>query len=112
MKPLMIIRQMLIWISICEPIESTRKWKKTMFFAFFVVLIPSQGFSVVASAFYLKRFISIDLEASLETIYPIAGSTCLIYTLMVAYFIRHEIDDIFDKLSNIYDASKQFAQTY
>lgn len=108
MKALMTIRQMLIWISICQPIEFTSNWKKRAFFVFYLISVSTNSFSVIITFIFLSKFTSIDLITCLGMIYVVAGSSAIISSLILAFFLRHKIDDIFNKLSNIYETSKYF----
>lgn len=90
----------------CPSNENTSKWKERSFFVLFLVAITILMASGTASLVFFSKFVSIDLESSLDTLYPAAGSFGLVYTLVMVYFLRHKMDAIFVDLSNIYDTSK------
>lgn len=106
MKPLISIQQMLIWVNVRKSDEFKGKWEEKAIFAFFLIAISFGMIAASASSVFFTKFISIDIEASLAAIYPVNNSLSFIYVLVVAYLMRHKIDDIFDKLSNIYDTRK------
>lgn len=108
MKPLKTLKQMLVWICVCQPNKITSKWKKRAFFANLLAGITIIMAAGTASLLFFLKFISIDLESSLDSLYPAAAGFGLAYTLLMAYLLRHKMNAIFDDLSNIYDTSKNY----
>lgn len=49
------------------------------------------------------KFLSINLEDSLFALMGAIGISGIIYTMIVAFFLRHQLNAIFEKLSEISD---------
>lgn len=105
-KPIKEIRQILIWISVIPADNGTSKWQTIGYricsFSIFAMLLSL----TTASIFFCHKFMSIDLETSLYSMAQIAAFTAMIYTIIVTFFIRHDIEALFDGLYNICETSK------
>lgn len=106
MEPLEINRQILTWLCLYSWDESTSKKKKVAIIIFTLSVFIANLCGVVASIVFFKRAFSVDMESCLYSIYQIAAFSNCIYVMIVAFFLRNRISDIFRRISDIQHTSK------
>lgn len=108
MQPLETTKHILIWIYMYPDAESshTLLWKTATRTLFIAVQFSMTLFSIAACLTYIIKNVSTNLENCLFTIMGFIVFCGLIYTMIVAFFIRHRVPIIFDKFSSIYDDRK------
>lgn len=77
------------------------------FFIFSITLSILNLNGLVASAAYLLKFMSTDLESALYSLFQVDTLTATGYTNIVLLFSRHKFVAVFDSLSNIFDECNQ-----
>lgn len=107
MKPFETSKRVLTWCCICSD-ENTTHLQKLAHIIFTMSVIVFLMIGVSMAGAYGFTYITIDLEDALYAIFPFFGLFSGNYLLVVAYFSRHKINAIFEKLTVIYKASKIF----
>lgn len=106
MTPLVTNKRVLVWLNLCSPDDETVEWKRIGFaFVGFIVLISTLS-DMLASVAFMLKYISINLEESLYALFQIFGFGSITYAIIVTFFQRHKIREIFQGLSEIYNESK------
>lgn len=62
---------------------------------------------ILSSAFFILKYLSIDLELALYALYQITSTGTVLYASVIVFFSRHRIPVIFNNLANIYLSSEQ-----
>lgn len=101
MKPLASNRQLLIWLCLHPADATVNTINKMAFSALCFALAVS---ICVASLVYTKQFWSIDLNSALYAFCQFVGFSGLVYVVIAAFVLQHEIAIIFIDLSEIYKA--------
>lgn len=103
--PLKTTRKVLTWICV-HPVDEAVSNRTKMGYAFFSItlfIINMNG--LVASAAYLLKFISTDLESALYSAFQVDTLTATAYSNIVVLVSRSKFVAIFDELDNIFGAS-------
>lgn len=106
--PLLANRQVLTSFCICPAPKATEFWKRLAYIIAFLSLFLANIACLAASAAFFLTHVSSNLEASLYAFCLIIAFVAATYILFRALFSRHQFHAIFESLSNIYSASKQF----
>lgn len=106
MIPLVAHQRVWTWLGLCSFDKNTSKWKEFAYFMFYFTLFLSFVGVILASVAFVMIFLSIDLEGSLHALFQVSAYTGLVYVTAVAFFVRHRITHIFEKLTVIYRKSK------
>lgn len=101
-KPQIILSLFCVW-SINEPICV---WKKICCVFFSLTVFITNICGLIASAVFFHKFVSVNLEMSLYAIFPVFGFLISSYVIVFMCISRHKLATLFDKLTQIYDASK------
>lgn len=108
MKPIKTNQQVLTWLCVCQADETISK-RKRMAHIFFASFIFSANFILIPiSVAYFLRFVSVDLEQALYALFQLSGMLGMTYMMIAAFILRHEINDLFGKLADIYNNCKRF----
>lgn len=101
MKPLESTQQVMKWLCMCAP-DPTEKTSKQIAYVVCVStgIVFYLGMIASSVAFFMK-YVSIDVGESLYALYQISVSGML-YVVIVAIFMRHRINSLFQKLMLIY----------
>lgn len=102
MIPLKTNQHVLKWLCVCETDNTVSKWKKLAHISFTVLIFMSNIILIPTSIAYLLNFISVDLEQSLYALFQLSGMCGITYMMIVAFILRHEINDLFGTLTDIY----------
>lgn len=107
MEPLSSVHKLVVWLCLCWSDNSIDIKQKTAYIAATFSLIASQLYSFFTSvAFTVKLVATVDLEHSLFACVITMNRTNMLYTFVIAYFLRQKIPKIFEHLSEIYDSCK------
>lgn len=106
MKPLETNQRMLLWLGGFPLDNLAGKWKKIAYITFTLSVIMTHMLSVMASTVFIHRNKSIDLEATLFSLFHTIASASMLYQSVVTVLLRRELNVIFVGLANIYDTSK------
>lgn len=104
MNPLKTSQRVLAWLCICPFDESANKRTKIIIFA--LSIFAANLCSVAASVAFFFTFVSINLEESLYSILQIAAYFYVTYAMIMTFISRRKFNTIFEKLSKIFDTSK------
>lgn len=106
MQPLATTQRVMTWLSMCPPDESSNeRQKKAYVIHTFAVLFLNVASFIASSAFCLK-FVSIDFNSATFAFMASIGELGLIYFMIAAILMCHNIGNIFTSLSTIYKSSK------
>lgn len=105
MDPLVTTKRILIWMCM-YPAEKLSRWRSAARIAFVVMQFCITLFAVSAYMAFIVENIATDLENVLLTFMAFVACSNLIYVMIVAFFVRHQVPSIFKQLSNIYAAGK------
>lgn len=106
MRPLQTNKRVLTLLCLYPSDESVSKWKQLTLAVFTFLIIAANMCGLIASSFYFVKFVSTDLETSLHALLQMAALSAATYMLVIGLVLRQKINDIFSRLKNIYDASK------
>lgn len=109
LTPLEANRRMLMWLCVWPSSQAISIWKKIGYTVFALNVL---GFTVIPVALDVKLlFISLrtgNLEISFQAIYQMSVSANTTYACLLIFVLRNKINDIFVKLTEIYDTRKHF----
>lgn len=105
MTRLRTFRLILKWVAIYQLDPDELKWKKIISLVFFVASVILQIWSIQSSLLFFVTFLSIDLEISVDCLYGLVGALNTMNLLLSMFFLRHKVNDIFDKLTAIFAQS-------
>lgn len=108
MQPLTTCRRVLTWLGVCPISGNVSKFERFDPIVVSFLIISSVSVALVASMVFFVKFLSVDLEKSLQTLLQIAGALSILYSFIVLYISRNKISAVFDHLKQIFDASKIF----
>lgn len=106
MQPLATTRQVMTWLSICPADESTNSWQKRAYKAHTWAVLIINFTAVSAGLTFCMEFFQTDFDSSTFAFMAAAGECGAIYFWIVAFQMRRQIDEIFKKLSTIYNDSE------
>ena len=106
MQPLATTQLMLTWLSMCSADESATIQQKWGYIAHTLAILILDITCFVASLVYCFEFFTIDFNGAAFGFLGAVGQFAVIYFLIVAIQMRHQIDDIFTSLTTIYKSSK------
>lgn len=106
MAPLATARQMLACLSMYPVDESSTKWKQTVCIAFPPILVICALCQLASFLTFIVRNIAMDFEECLFTLVVCISFIGIIYTMLTAFYHRHQIPSIFAELTLIYEASE------
>lgn len=103
MKPLKTTQRMLTWLRVLPANKNASKWQKCSYLALVLVLIITAIAVFSSSLLYVMKFKSVEFADTLMAFRQLVAATSMANSIVVAYFLRHKIPSIFDKLSEIYE---------
>lgn len=107
MEPLPTTHQMMTWLSMCPVDDSkTLTQKTTYIIAYTLVILITIVLCFVASLAYCLKYFSIDFDGAAFGFMSAIGEFGLVYFMIVAIRMRHQISNIFADLSHIYNCRK------
>lgn len=108
-NPLETNRKVFIWLCMCPADKSTDKKENRAHVICIVIVTALILTFFIASAVFFSKFASTDLEESLYALFQISATSGVMYLIAVAIIMRDKILNIFNKLSDIYEACKMFS---
>lgn len=106
MQPLTTTCRMMTWLSMCSPDGSTTPGQRRAHLAYSVAILIADVACFIASLACCWEFISIDFDSAIFAFMIAIGQFGLIYFMIAAILMSHQIDRIFASLSTIYNCSK------
>lgn len=106
MKPLKTIQQVLTWLCIYPTENNTGIWRKFICMVTASIVIGTLSAAVLAGLAFVRKFIAVDFNSSLDAVYVVMGFIPLINSFVMMILLNHYIVAIFDALNNIYDERK------
>lgn len=106
MQPLATTQLVMMWFCMCPTDESTTSRQKLAFVMHTVVNLFLHVVSVAASLVFCVKYIKIDFNGATFAFMIGIAELGLVYFLIVAVLMRHQIGNIFESLSTIYKSSK------
>lgn len=111
MKPLPKYREILMWFCIYPAHENVTNHQKMLHIAFIVFINGTFLCFIASSITYFLENISTDVEKSLFALLEVAGIAGGLHKFSVAFILRKKITAMFERLSEICDASKYFLKS-
>lgn len=105
-EPMVTSRRVLTWLNIYPVEENSSKWQKILYGIILSMDIFILTFFVTANAIFIYKYVTVNFEYSLFAFYLITVEISMVCTVLMAYFIRHKIKNIFTKLMRIFDECK------
>lgn len=107
MQPLPTTCLMMTWLSMCPADElTTTRQQKSGYIAYTLAVFILNVICFVASLVYCLKFFSIDFDGAAFAFMAAIGEFGLIYFMITAILMRHQIRNIFLNLSMIYKTSR------
>lgn len=99
-------RMMFTWLGMCSLNEQARNWRK--FFNAFVILttLISVICIIIVHFAFAWKFLTINLDEPLFAVVGICNGCSMLYTIIIGILHRRKMDEIFEILSEIHDASE------
>lgn len=111
MRPLHTTELVLTWLCLLPTDKTTSKWVKFGYLLLSVTAITINNSMLIASIVYFLKYPSTG-EAIFFLVFEIIGVIPMIAMMLISYCLRHKIVLIFNKFSQIYAESKQFAKIF
>lgn len=105
-RPLITGQKVLTWFCV-YPIGNKTENRKLFYFLFSFLFLISLICAVAMSAVFFFRYISVDLEECLHSLFQIAAGMSGCYMIIVAFFMRFKFKRMFENLEKIYEESKR-----
>lgn len=86
--------------------HDTALWKKMLIPIFGIIVPLCEVLGLLTSIAFVVKFISIDLEGSVKTVFQIAAYTNVMYVMLIAFLKRKQMLELIKTFQHIYDASK------
>lgn len=107
MVPLATTKLVMTWLCMHPANESLSTHKKTANNPVLgLTMFAINLFSVAACSIFIWKFATTDLIATLFAFNGVATFGASLYTIPITFLSRYQAYDIFEELSEIYDASK------
>lgn len=108
MVPLEMNQRVLRWLSGYPPRESDSRMRRLAYISFTLFIIMAHFLSAISSITFSSRNITVDLAVTLCSLFPIFGSSSMLFQSIVIIILRQKITAIFDGLAKIYDECKKY----
>lgn len=92
------------WLSIYSLTKDTSRKMKFLQILFSACILLSQMLAMSASVAFFYENVTFDVTNSTYGAVEITGLGSVVYTFIIAYFLRRDIDKIFVNLQEIYDS--------
>lgn len=103
--PLELLQKGLGWLCVFPSAKADSTIDKIARVVFTIIVFFANLCALLASATFVYKFISTDMQRSLYALLQMGSFFIMTYTIVVAFFVRDKIIGIFEKLSEIYRAS-------
>lgn len=111
MEPLKTNRLILTWLSVYRAKAGITRLEKSMHILVSLTVFFGIMGSLLGSIGYFWKFVVTDLEASLYALSQIAAAFNMAYAIVVTFFARQGFTSILQKLTHIYEKSKEWNST-
>lgn len=106
MKCLSTHERVLTWLCVLPINENANRFKNSARILFTSLLIAALLCVMASSVAFFVKFVSIDLQKCLYTIFQFSGPLSVFYSFVFLRFPRKKVKAIFKQLADIYDACK------
>lgn len=106
MQPLATTLQMMMWLCMCPVDDTTTRRQHFAYVAHTLAILIICLIGITTGLAYCITFISIDFDGAVFGFMAAIAEFGIIYALIAAIKMRHEIEHIFTGLSSIYKSSK------
>lgn len=108
MRPLATTKRILKWICMypVEKSSDTLLWKTAARIMIIVMMFSITLFAIAVYAAFIIENMTTNLEDCLFTFMAFITCCGLIYTMIVAFFLRPQVPSIFGQIASIYDDRK------
>lgn len=107
MMPLKTNRRWLMWLCVWPPSQEIDTWKKIGYIIFALNVFGFALIPVILDIHLLMISLCTGaLETSFQAIYQMSVSAIAAYACVLIFILRAKINDIFEKLIEIYDSRK------
>lgn len=110
MKPLKTTRQMMAYLclnfELCD--NKVTRLQKVVYFLGSSTVICAMTLGFISSWAYFLKLFSVDLAESLYAIFQIAACSAILFHVVFAHVLEHNITEAIEKLIEIYKKSKGF----
>lgn len=110
MRPLATNQLMMTWLSMYPADKSATPRQKQLYIAHTLVVLISNVASCVSSLVYCLKFISTDFDSATFAFMCTIGIFGVIFFMITAISMRHQIEKIFTNLTTIYKSCKWLKQ--
>lgn len=86
--------------------DDSSLWKKILITVLGVTVVLSEVLGLLASLVFVAKYVTIDLEGSVKTVFQIAAYINTTYVMFIAFSRRQRIIKLIKKFQRIYDASR------
>lgn len=86
--------------------DDSSLWKKILITVLGVTVVFSEVLGLLASLVFVAKYVTIDLEGSVKTVFQIAAYINTTYVMFTAFSRRQRIIKLIKKFQRIYDASR------
>lgn len=106
MDSLVTTNRVMILLCLKSDTESSSNWKRMSRIAFIWLLLISSTCAIAGYGAFVLKYITINLNDSLFSMLGCFMSCNMLCTMIIVFFIRHQIPIVFDKLTKIHSASE------
>lgn len=108
MEPIVTVKQMLIWLSVCPSAKSASKSAKFGYLTFTVLVFLGEILGTFTHGIFLIAFGSTDLKGSIFSFMGATGFFAIFYVSITIFSMRYRIRAILEQLSIIYKTRKNY----
>lgn len=108
MKPIEKIRQIFTWLCLHPFDETTPLGQRILYNIFGSSVFISNVYALITSVAFFLKFLSVDMEECLFTLFQIFGYLGVTYATVAIFLQRNSISKIFQQLANIYKERKTY----
>lgn len=105
MQPLATTRRMMMWLAMCSADESSSESQKEAYLAHALAVFLLNLIGFTASLAFSFKYVKTDFDSAMFAPMTTIGEFGLIYFMVVAILMRHQIENIFTSLSTMYKSS-------
>lgn len=106
MQPLATIRRVMTWLSMCPPDESSTERQRKAYVVHTLAILFFCVISFIASLTFCLKYVLVDFDGSTFAFMVAIIEFGVVYFMIAAILMRHQIQGIFSSLSTIYNRSK------
>lgn len=103
MEPLVTVRRLMMWISMCPADKSATPQQKWAYKCFTWAVLLFNVIGLIAPLAFCLKYFSVDFNGATFAFMIVIAEFGVIYFLIVAIQMRHQIESIFKNLTIIYN---------